>query len=193
MRDQDLFARLGGEEFSLIVPTTAIAGAVHLVDKLRQVVAGAVDTPDRHPLTFSAGVAEWHPDETLDDLFQRADAALYRAKANGRNQVAAAPGVVPKLPFAPPTDPEDHPTRPDRCGSATVSRRPTPRCGESPQVRVTTVLCVWVASASTASSHGTTWDVTSSGCSEPAVMRSSTRGISARAFTRPVTSVTPIV
>lgn len=100
VRDQDLFARLGGEEFSLIVPTTALAGAVHLVDKLRQVVAGAVDTPDRHPLTFSAGVAEWHPDETLDDLFQRADAALYRAKASGRNQVAAAPGVVPKLPFA---------------------------------------------------------------------------------------------
>ncbi|MHB8681087.1 MAG: GGDEF domain-containing protein [Acidimicrobiales bacterium] len=93
VRAQDLVARYGGEEFCLILPETDAEGSLGLVDALRSVGAGE-DMLGRR-VTFSAGLATWDGSETADELLFRADAGLYRAKAAGRDRVAAAP-VVPR-------------------------------------------------------------------------------------------------
>jgi diguanylate cyclase len=77
LRRADLLARYGGEEFVVLLPGLGVESAVDLLDRLRVV------TPMGS--TFSAGVAEWEPAETADELLARADEALYRAKAAGRN------------------------------------------------------------------------------------------------------------
>lgn len=81
--------RFGGEEFLLILPGTALEGAVTCVERMRDAVAAAPFDTGAGPLriSFSAGVAALGPDETAEGLLQRADAALYRAKEAGRNRV----------------------------------------------------------------------------------------------------------
>lgn len=93
MRPTDLVARYGGEEFVVILPQTDIHGARACAERLRLTVASArVERPDGQGLlpgvTISLGVAQYHPGINGDQLFARADAALYRAKEMGRNQVA---------------------------------------------------------------------------------------------------------
>jgi diguanylate cyclase (GGDEF)-like protein len=94
LRPTDLLARYGGEEFVVILPTTDLSGACIAAERLRVKVA---DTPvfdaDGTPLpkvTISIGVAELDETMTHEELFRRADAALYEAKHSGRNRVAAA-------------------------------------------------------------------------------------------------------
>jgi diguanylate cyclase (GGDEF)-like protein len=89
VRAQDLVARYGGEEFCLILPETEPDGALQLVDALR--AAGAGEDHLGRRVTFSAGLATWNGSETVEELVFRADASLYRAKAAGRDRVAAAP------------------------------------------------------------------------------------------------------
>ena len=89
MRAQDLVARYGGEEFCLVLPETDAAGALALVEGLRDEGAGE-DRLGRR-VTFSAGLATWNGTESAEDLVYRADASLYRAKAAGRDRVAVAP------------------------------------------------------------------------------------------------------
>lgn len=78
-------ARLGGEEFGIILPGVATDEGRRLLDDLRAAF-GAI----RVDLTVSVGVAEWHPGESIDTALGRADAALYRAKQRGRNRVEVA-------------------------------------------------------------------------------------------------------
>ncbi|MCX8086755.1 MAG: diguanylate cyclase [Rhodocyclaceae bacterium] len=90
VRGVDLVGRWGGEEFVILMPEAGLEAAREAAERMRLVVAG-------HPLqcegarcgiTASFGVAALDPERpTLDDLLGRADAALYRAKANGRNRV----------------------------------------------------------------------------------------------------------
>ena len=84
LRDSDIFCRIGGEEFALILPHTSKAGAYKLADKLRIIV-------QEHkivlPITMSFGVVEYKKGEDLEFTFKRADEALYEAKHNGRNRV----------------------------------------------------------------------------------------------------------
>ena len=94
LREVDILGRLGGEEFAVLLPETALAGAVEVAERLRQAIAAIVLPLDAGlpPLTFTAslGVAERGADETtVDKILARADLALYRAKADGRNRVAA--------------------------------------------------------------------------------------------------------
>lgn len=90
LRDSDLAARWGGEEFLVLMPNTALADATMAADKLRRQVASELATPDGHPVTISIGVAEWRGDgESLDAWIVRADRVLYLAKENGRNRVEA--------------------------------------------------------------------------------------------------------
>ncbi|HXV85509.1 MAG TPA: GGDEF domain-containing protein, partial [Gemmatimonadales bacterium] len=92
-RGADLAARLGGEEFAMLLPETDRAGAMTTAERLRGACeALRVQVPGGvfAPLTFtmSVGVAEFTAeDRSLDDVLRRADAALYRAKHAGRNRV----------------------------------------------------------------------------------------------------------
>jgi diguanylate cyclase (GGDEF)-like protein len=90
LRGQDFFARMGGEEFCIVLPGTAVGGAVHLLDELREQAAGLLFDASGQPVTFSVGVAEWQPGEDVSTVLRRADLALYDAKAAGRNRVVAA-------------------------------------------------------------------------------------------------------
>ena len=104
-RAVDVVARLGGEEFVLLLPDTGIEGAEALAQRLCQRVAAQPAEVDgrRIPYTVSAGVAQMQAGVSgLDALIQRADAALYRAKSRGRNRVerweeTTAPGAAPAL------------------------------------------------------------------------------------------------
>ena len=92
VRKVDIVARYGGEEFVAILPETAPEGGVVFAERLRERIASrAFDVGGERPvsLTVSIGIASFpspHVSST-EDLFARADEALYRAKSGGRNQV----------------------------------------------------------------------------------------------------------
>ena len=93
LRNTDICGRLGGEEFTAILPETDVQGAVSLAERLRVAVEKSDDAKAdddqviRH--TISIGVASLRPeDSSFEALLQRADFALYQAKESGRNQVA---------------------------------------------------------------------------------------------------------
>ena len=90
LRDLDVFARTGGEEFGVILPEANLSHALVVAEALRNAaMAGQFGVADtRLSCTISLGVAERRPDESAEKLFERADAALYRAKQSGRNRVA---------------------------------------------------------------------------------------------------------
>lgn len=96
VKGRDISCRYGGEEFAIILPDTTLSAGVAVGNSLRKAVA-TKDVINRSSgeklgrITMSVGVAEFIPGERVDDLIERADAALYTAKHNGRNQVAAAP------------------------------------------------------------------------------------------------------
>ncbi len=93
LRDGDAVGRTGGEEFLALLPRTQLAAAAEIAERLRAAVA-ALDALDLAPdlrVTVSVGVAERRSDEsTVDAVARCADAALYRAKQNGRNCVELA-------------------------------------------------------------------------------------------------------
>lgn len=89
IRECDILCRYGGEEFVLLLPETGVADAFVMLEKLRVFIAGCKfhfhDQPV--PVTMSCGVAGFHTDDTISDVFERADRAMYLAKRDGRNQV----------------------------------------------------------------------------------------------------------
>jgi diguanylate cyclase (GGDEF)-like protein len=91
-RDSDLFGRLGGEEFALLLPETNLAGATEIAVRLRRschtlAVPGHLDIR----ITISIGVTQVRSEDTsFDDVLSRVDKALYRAKNNGRDRVEVA-------------------------------------------------------------------------------------------------------
>jgi diguanylate cyclase (GGDEF)-like protein len=94
-RGGDLVARYGGEEFAVIAPSTDQEAAVHVAALLCRAVEAAGlphELSDFGVITISLGVAVLVPgeDQNLDQLVTQADAALYRAKAAGRNRVVLA-------------------------------------------------------------------------------------------------------
>ena len=91
IREQDVFGRLGGEEFSLLVCDSR-ENALQLAERLREDVSQLqIETPvGPVSLTTSIGVAHLVEDNQIDDLISQADRALYKAKEKGRNQVVDA-------------------------------------------------------------------------------------------------------
>ena len=89
LREIDVFGRWGGEEFLCILPNTPFDEAISCAERLRQHIENAILVSTHHDLvvTASFGVASCQPKEGVDELLGRVDAALYNAKAAGRNQV----------------------------------------------------------------------------------------------------------
>jgi diguanylate cyclase (GGDEF)-like protein len=96
MRRSDVFGRLGGEEFALLLPDTDIAGAAVVADKLRGALSrGAAGAP---ALTVSFGVAETQgAGAGAREVFGEADRALYAAKRAGRDRVVRSDELRPRL------------------------------------------------------------------------------------------------
>ena len=93
LREIDHLSRWGGEEFLAVLPATSAAEALVMAERLADRVRSLplVNDDIRLGLTVSIGVAEWlGPDDTVLQLLGRADAVLYQAKRNGRDQVRAA-------------------------------------------------------------------------------------------------------
>jgi diguanylate cyclase (GGDEF)-like protein len=93
IRDVDIAARLGGEEFALLLPEADLAGAAATANRLcRSLAVRPLASADGHPLmlTASFGVAPFAPGDTGDELLRLADRALYRAKGEGKNRVRLA-------------------------------------------------------------------------------------------------------
>ena len=89
-RDVDVAARLGGEEFAMLLPQTDLAGGAAAAERLREGLARlSLPSPDggRLRVTASFGVASYPPTDSVDHLLRLADSALYRAKAEGKDRV----------------------------------------------------------------------------------------------------------
>lgn len=86
----ELVCRYGGEEFVLVCPTTELAQAVSKAERLRMSIADSKFTNVDHlKITVSFGVTEVVPGDTIDDIFRRADKALFTSKDKGRNRTTA--------------------------------------------------------------------------------------------------------
>ncbi len=89
IRNTDIFARWGGEEFVLLLPETSVENARKACEKLRNAVAG-IECSEAEQITASFGITQILPDDTIQSAFKRADDALYEAKKAGRNRVMVA-------------------------------------------------------------------------------------------------------
>lgn len=92
LRKTDFIGRFGGEEFVLLMPGTSSAQGQVVLEELR---SGIEACPfhfksERVPITISLGYTEFRADDSLDEVFDRADRAMYRAKDDGRNQLICA-------------------------------------------------------------------------------------------------------
>lgn len=88
VRATDYVARMGGEEFAVIMVPSTIRQAYEAAERARQAVA-TISLPVGY-LSTSIGIACWNGTESLEDLLRRADGALYEAKHSGRNKVVVA-------------------------------------------------------------------------------------------------------
>ena len=95
LRETDVLARYGGDEFVVLLPETSAAGAEIVATRIRQRVEAATLTTRERPVgtTVSIGVASY-PEHAadLESVMERADQALYASKSGGRNRVTVAPG-----------------------------------------------------------------------------------------------------
>ena len=92
LREGDLLARMGGEEFLVLLPVTDQAAASLLAERLRVTLAGTSieENGEVIYLPASFGVAELHANEDFTDWYRRVDSALYQAKNQGRNSMFAS-------------------------------------------------------------------------------------------------------
>lgn len=93
IRKSDILARIGGEEFAIIIPETDISNAVALAEKIRKIIENyTFKYVDK--ITVSIGITSFQDADTIDTIFKRADIALYKAKINGRNRCES---VLPEI------------------------------------------------------------------------------------------------
>jgi diguanylate cyclase (GGDEF)-like protein len=89
LRESDVLARWGGEEFLVLLPDTPVKKAYQSMARVRAALEQTrLLTADAAAVTFSAGLAQFRPGESIEHTVERADFALYRAKSEGRNRCA---------------------------------------------------------------------------------------------------------
>lgn len=91
MRKSDVFARVGGEEFTILLSDTSLNGATIIAEKIRKTIENKSFTYNTISinLTISIGISELNEENTtIEDLYKKADKQLYIAKKNGRNRVS---------------------------------------------------------------------------------------------------------
>ena len=103
LRQSDHFGRYGGEEFVIVLVETALTDAHRLVERIRKEVGSLEIEELGRAITISCGIAQIRQDESMDNLIQRGDAALYRAKGAGRNRTCVDFDTES---FTPPQDTE---------------------------------------------------------------------------------------
>ena len=93
LREVDVLARWGGEEFIVLLPQTGLAGGQAVAERIRAEVErlSAPGWPPQLRVTVSIGVAAWAHEAGVDQSVKQADQALYRAKLQGRNRVEPLP------------------------------------------------------------------------------------------------------
>lgn len=93
LRQGDIMARWGGEEFIILLPNTELTNAAIVADKVRQLLSKSNIQSVKQALqvTFSAGISEIAEGQSLDQCIKQADMMLYEAKQNGRNMVRMSP------------------------------------------------------------------------------------------------------
>jgi len=87
-RKSDIIARVGGEEFMIILQETNLEDAYLMAEKIRKEISERMIS--NHHITVSIGVTQSQPQETLESILSRVDKALYSAKTTGRNRVVKA-------------------------------------------------------------------------------------------------------
>ena len=94
LRPNDMVARFGGEEFSVLLPETSLENAVTIAERLRERVStacpGEINGKELPGVTVSIGVADYKPGDSLESVLASADSAMYKAKKAGRNCVRIA-------------------------------------------------------------------------------------------------------
>ncbi len=86
LRQNDIVARFGGEEFIVLIPRVNEEQALNVANKLREKIA-RTEYENIPPITISIGCSLYKPHETIETFIDRADIALYNAKTNGKNRV----------------------------------------------------------------------------------------------------------
>lgn len=92
LRPTDLLARFGGDEFAVLLPNTNLEEATQTAERLRERIEKGPQKNPNLTVTISAGVTNATENDDLDRLIHRADAAMYAAKDQGRNQVVFTKG-----------------------------------------------------------------------------------------------------
>ena len=89
LRQSDVIARFGGDEFVIVMPGTESGNALEIAERLRKHVPAALRDCLRHESTISGGVSDFRfSDKSTDDILRRADEGLYHSKRTGRDRVS---------------------------------------------------------------------------------------------------------
>ncbi len=95
-RPEDIVARIGGEEFAIVLPDFKIEHAIKLLEPLLTKIRGEtfLQGSKKIKFTISAGIASWIKGEKVDAWLKRADQALYQSKNSGRDRYTVAPNML---------------------------------------------------------------------------------------------------
>ena len=100
LREQDVAGRLGGDEFSLVLPDTEANDAITLAGRIVALLSERQAESIQPRVSLSFGIVQMNPNETVDAALRRADQALYEAKRQGRSRAVVATGAEAQPVFA---------------------------------------------------------------------------------------------